>query len=431
MDKPWEYFDNRIRSASLSKRYLPFTKISDIVKPAILDSLFRQEAINDNRVIYVHIPFCNNICPFCIYHKQRINDNVTISAYCNAVIKQIHLLSPAIWLNSAPFKVIYFGGGTPTSIPVEYLESIIMAVKQSYPLTDDCEITVESTISDITPEMVLRLKNAGVNRISLGIQTFNSSLRKTLGRSADHQKIADTIAFISQNGISNICIDLIYNLKGQNFDLWQNDLSLLRANPITGCSVYPLVSASDREIPNSEKPKESLEMEYNYFIEADNRLVENIGWDRFTSVQYGHQDKGKAVYVTAQGQNADVLAFGSGAAGRINNFNYIQTGNIVEYIKGSGDFMNDSITFMTIQDSFLKYREIYSLSESLRINNYTYQGLKDYFDDIISKLIHNGLIVSKDDSICLTQAGRFWAGNISELFTQRIRDLFLLNEKRT
>lgn len=426
MEKPWEYFDLRIRSANLARRNLPFVKISDYSKLTILDSLFHQGTMNVNRVIYVHIPFCNNVCPFCIYHKQKIKDQSVISAYCEIVIKQIQALSSTTWSKSAPFKAIYFGGGTPTSIPVNQLVAIINELKENYPLTADCEITVESTISDITPEMVVRLKNAGVNRISLGVQTFDKTLRQTLGRSADQEQIAETIAFISQNGISNICIDLMYHLKDQNFDSWQKDLSILKSNPITGCSVYSLVSASDREVQRSDKPRESLEMEYEFFAEADGQLNGDTDWEGFTPVQYGNKHIGEAVYVTAHGQNADVLAFGSGAAGRISNLNYIQTGNIEEYIKSSGDFMNDPITFMTIDEAFLKFRAIYSLSESLCIENSDYQELKDSFETIVMKLTHDGLMLNDGDSIHLTQSGRFWAANISALFTERIKELLKL-----
>ena len=72
MDKPWEIFDTRIRSANIARRNLPFVKIPDDKKHGVVNSIFQQEMRNADRVIYVHIPFCNNVCPFCIYHKQKI-----------------------------------------------------------------------------------------------------------------------------------------------------------------------------------------------------------------------------------------------------------------------------------------------------------------------------------------------------------------------
>ncbi|MBN1924886.1 MAG: radical SAM protein [Prolixibacteraceae bacterium] len=423
MIKPWEIFDSRIRSAMIAKRNLPFSKITNEKKTDLLNNLFQHETTNAARLIYIHIPFCNNVCPFCIYHKQKIGDKKIIAAYCSVVIKQIQALADTAWVNSAPFKAVYFGGGTPTSIPVEYLEAILNELKKSYRLTNDCEITVESTITDIKPAMVSRLKNAGVNRISLGVQSFNTAVRASLGRTATRQEISKTMAVIREEGISNICIDLMYNLKYQDFGIWQNDLSFLKTGPITGCSVYPLISASNRANPDKIEEKNAIETEYIYFIEADNCLVENSGWERFTSVQYGHREKGKAVYVTAQGQNADLLAFGSGAGGRIRNISYIQTGNIEEFNNNPGNFMSDSIMFLTIHDSFLKLRNIFGLSESLYLNKIDYNPIKKYFDDILFDLINKGLVVSNTDSFNLTQTGRFWAANISALFAEKIRDL--------
>jgi len=426
MDKPWKIFDTRIRSANIARRNLPFTRVPDEQKQKIIGSAFNQRTLNPERVIYIHVPFCNNVCPFCIYHKQKIFDQNIISAYFSSVIKQITALSLTRWVSSAPFKAVYFGGGTPTSVPVEYLESIIGGLKKNYRLTADCEITVESTITDINPAMVLRLKSAGVNRISLGVQSFNSSVREKLGRRSSREQIAETIAFIRESGIENICIDLMYNLKDQNFDIWQNDLSFLSDHPITGCSVYPLISVANRANPNEPAELENLETEFRYFSEADSRLVEINEWNRLTPVQYGHRDLGNAVYVTAQGQNADLLAFGSGAGGRINAINYLQTGNIEEFINGAGDFINDSITFMSIPEDYLKYRRIFGLSESLSMNKSDYQSLQEYFDDIILKLIHIGLIESNDNTFDLTKTGRFWAANISALFAERIRNLINL-----
>jgi anaerobilin synthase len=429
MDKPWGFFDSRIRSAMIARRNLPYLKISKDKNPNLINYLFQHKAQNSDRVIYIHIPFCNNVCPFCIYHKQKISDIKIISDYFNVVDKQIRALGSTEWVDSAPFKAIYFGGGTPTSVSVEYLESILNELKGNYKLTRDCEITVESTITDLNPTMVSRLKNAGVNRISLGVQSFNSVVRAKLGRSASQEQITETIAFVHDMGISNICIDLMYNLMDQDFGIWQNDLAYLKNSLITGCSVYPLISAYNLANPYEIAEIKIFETEYKYFIEADNYLVEKKGWDRLTSVQYGHRENGKAVYVAAQGQNADILAFGSGAGGRIGNINFLQTGNIEEYVNGNGDFLNDSILFLSINESFLRFRDIYGLSESLSLKKIDFNRLKEYFNDIILKLKDEGLIDSDDKSLFLTQAGRFWAANISAMFTERIRYLILQMEE--
>lgn len=421
----WEQFETRIRSASIAKRNLPFVKVNDDIRTVLLSRLLRQSRVNPDRVIYIHIPFCNNVCSFCIYHKQKNIDNDIVAGYCKTIINQIDALSSTIWVKSDPFKAVYFGGGTPTSVPVEYLESIINSLKNNYSLTADCEITVESTISELTPAYVMRLKNAGVNRISLGVQTFDEALRKSLGRSAGRKKIADTIGYINSVGISNVCVDLIYNLEGQDYTAWKNDLAFLKTTSVTGCSVYPLILNGRNIISNISDLKENIRKEYEYFIEADDTLEGQRGWERFTSVQFGHSIYGKAVYVISQGQSADLLAFGSGAGGRIGNIQYMQTNDTDLYIKSMGDFINDPVTLMTIDKVYLKLKEIYCLTESLTITKSAYRSLNEYFSDLFSELENRGLISIHSDSVSLTQNGRFWAGNISALFTERIRDLII------
>ncbi|MDA3928260.1 MAG: coproporphyrinogen-III oxidase family protein [Prolixibacteraceae bacterium] len=425
MKKPWEIFDTRIRSANMARRSLPFIKVGDDEKQQLIGALFQNEAQNTDRVIYIHIPFCSNICPFCIYSKQKTNDNELISNYFTVLIQQIKALSSSIWVQSAPFKAVYFGGGTPTSVSVHHLEAILNELEKSIPLSTDCEITVESTITDLTPEKLSVLKNAGVNRMSLGVQSFDKQTRKSLGRIAGSDEISETIESIHKDGISNICIDLLYNLKDQNFATWKHDLAAISKNLITGCSVYSLISTHTRAQTSEVREPELLEKEYKFFTEADERLPEIDGWERFTTVQYGHRKNGKATYVSAHGQNADLLAFGSGAGGRINNINYIQTGNVEEYINAQGDFMNDPILFLSIDEKYLKLRAIFSLSEALSLKLTDYQDLESYFEDIIAQLINDGLVIIRDKALVLTPNGRFWAANISALFTQRIREILI------
>src|SRR6056297_322620 len=122
---PWNCFDQRIRSSRKARMILPFTKIPDEEKSVHLNSLFEKEPATSERVIYVHIPFCKSLCPFCIYNKQIPESGEKVKAYSETVIKQIQSVSATVWAQSAPFKAIFIGGGTPTAIPVEQLTAII------------------------------------------------------------------------------------------------------------------------------------------------------------------------------------------------------------------------------------------------------------------------------------------------------------------
>ncbi len=417
-------FHERIRSAAMARRILPFRPVQGDKTSNLWATLFQQEAASSDRVIYLHIPFCKHICPFCIYSKQIPENGETVKAYCETLLKQIQSVSSTVWAKSAPLKAVFFGGGTPTFLPAEQLTAIVRSIKKHYPLTPDCEITVESTISEITPEYCSEMKEAGVNRISLGVQSFNTEIRKKLGRAANTEKILEALNTIKQSGFSNITIDLIYMLEGQTMETWRNDLQLLAEAPITGCSVYPLIAKPGS---SNTKTHANPELEYKYFIEADNFIPRLEGWQRFTPVQYGHSVNGNAIYVSSHGQNADLLAFGAGSGGRIQNYMYLQNSTAEEFIKNGTDLPESQMITMNIDERFLGLRKIYGLSEGLRLNKTDYEPISGKFDEVLNSLINQDLVTEKNEFYQLTQSGRFWAGNISALFSERIKHL--LSEK--
>jgi len=421
--KPWEHFEHRVRSANLARRSLPYTQISDENRTEVIEKMLTSKDFSFPRVIYVHIPFCNKTCSFCIYNKYVGTDNKTIADYCQSVIKQINSVSTAKWPQLDNFKAVYFGGGTPSLVPSKYLKMILGAIKENLTLSDDCEITLESTVSEINKEMLQEFKNAGFNRISLGVQTFNTELRRLLGRIVDKDEIADKLKMISESGIENICIDLMYGLPGQTMKTWQEDIEMVDKLPITGCSVYSLIEKQQSKILN----KEDLKLEYDFFKLADDKLANYSGWERLTPVQYGHQSKGKAVYVASHGKNADLLAFGSGAGGRIANINYFSSNQIDEYIQSNREFSDYPLTLLMIDERYLEMRNIFLLSEGLKIEKQAYHRVKDYFNDMIEDYFNCNLIELKGESIHLTQTGRFWAGNMSEQFSRRIAGLIHSN----
>ncbi len=227
-------FNKRVRSAHLARRSLPFKPVAGNNKYNRLSEAFSKQPVCSERVIYINIPFCNKICSFCIYGKELLDKDSKWEEYFSMLHKQITSLADTKWARYLPFSAVYFGGGTPTVVPCNSIIKILELIKENCSLAGDCEITVESTISDIDGEYISKLKDAGVNRISLGVQSFCTSLRKKIGRNADKEEVMRTIEMVKNSGINDICIDLIYNLDGQDNETWLEDLELAKDNP---CSV--------------------------------------------------------------------------------------------------------------------------------------------------------------------------------------------------
>jgi len=421
-------FKNRVKSPTQARRVLPFEPIPTSGMADTFQSLLNQPAQNPDRLLYIHIPFCSKTCSFCIYNRNESTPANTVKLYVDTIIDQIYSVGKTPWVQSAPFKAVYFGGGTPTAIPAQDLVSIIKAVKETIPLTNDCEISVESTISAVTPQLLNSITKAGVNRISLGVQTFDNGIRRSLGRESDNETIARKIGLISQSGILNICIDLIYGLPNQTIESWTNDLNMLQQLPITGCSVYPLISKPNGHGISTEL---DIEKEYDFFASAHHTLSNMDGWQQFTPVQYGHSVNGKAIYVSGHGQSADLLALGAGAGGRINLYTYLANPNIEEFLANKANFYQTPKVVLSIDKEYHNLRKVFNLSEGLSLNNQHNQDLRMLFNNEFDFLNKNGLATEIGASVQLTQKGCFWAANISELFAKRIAVLLQGNEPRT
>ncbi len=418
-EKEWKAFDKRIRSATLARRKLPLKPLSGEEKDDRLRDLFSTATNFSDRVIYVNIPFCNKLCSFCIYNKMLLDNDKIPERYFRVLNRHITSRAETEWARSLPFRAVYFGGGTPTAVATHYIVSTLELIKKHYPLSEDCEITVESTITDIDNESLSDLKKAGVNRISLGVQTFCNPLRNSIGRNSDREDIIRTIELIKRNGITDICIDLMYNFEGQDIESWHSDIEQATRLPITSCSVYPLITMANSSPQLLKETDQELEKEYDFFILADRSLPLKKGWKRITPVQYGHATDGRSVYVSSHGQSADIMAFGAGAAGRRDNLTYLQTSDVNKFIDNS----SAGITLLETDERFLLLRKIYLLSEGLRITDDEYNPIKKYFEGIISGYRSKGLIRSSGNTLELTRSGRFWAGNLSAVFSERISEV--------
>lgn len=191
-----------------------------------------------NVSLYFHIPFCSQKCPYCHFYSLRNCQN----------LQDIFKKSLRIeWQRRLPFLAkqkivsIYFGGGTPTLLAPQGIADILEFIHRSDLIIDpDCEITIEANPEKIDLPLLMQLKQMGINRISLGVQSLDDSSLQELGRIHNAQKAIDAIFNAHQAGFTNISIDLMYDLPHQNESSWKTTLDRLSNLPITHCSLYNL-----------------------------------------------------------------------------------------------------------------------------------------------------------------------------------------------
>ncbi|RPH75386.1 radical SAM family heme chaperone HemW [bacterium] len=170
--------------------------------------------------IYIHVPFCKRICSYCDFYKSTLT--AIIPEYIPAVKRELELRRT--YLQNESIDTVYFGGGTPSLMSSEQIEDIIDRIKSLYPVSDDCEITVEANPDDLTAGYLSELSRTHVNRLSIGIQSFNDRDLQVLNRRHNALQALVSIEQARRAGFRNISIDLIYGIPGMTNDEWYRNL---------------------------------------------------------------------------------------------------------------------------------------------------------------------------------------------------------------
>ena len=188
-----------------------------------------------NQGIYIHIPFCVKKCFYCDF-ASAAGSIADMEAYIEALCKEIAVTRQ----KQVPVDTVYIGGGTPTSLPLFLLQKLLLAVKRAFPLKADTEYTVEANPGTVDMEKLRLLRAQGVNRISLGVQSFQNRILKTCGRIHTGADALQALHSIKEAGFENCSLDLIYGLPGQSLEDLKESIEIALAQNIQHISIYGL-----------------------------------------------------------------------------------------------------------------------------------------------------------------------------------------------
>ncbi len=172
--------------------------------------------------IYVHVPFCRSKCNYCDFYSLSCKDDRLMDGYLGAVCAHIRETGPL-----APdylVDTVYFSGGTPSYFGADGMAAILTAIRKSFDVSPDAEITFEANPDSVTDKLLRRLRSEGFNRVSLGIQCDDDSILKTLGRVHSYQQAVDAVKLIRKRGFRNLSVDLMFGLPGQTVSTWLKTL---------------------------------------------------------------------------------------------------------------------------------------------------------------------------------------------------------------
>src|SRR6476469_11269121 len=173
------------------------------------------------RHLYVHIPFCARICPYCAFYKEKA-DNSQTERFCEALLREFETVAAQYPLKPT---TIFFGGGTPTALSTTQLDFLLNGIRQRLDLSELSEWTFEANPGSVSPRKAALLRQLGVNRLSLGVQSWNDKMLVLLGREHNAAQAKASFEILREAGFENVSIDLMFGLPGQDLAQWEDDLA--------------------------------------------------------------------------------------------------------------------------------------------------------------------------------------------------------------
>ncbi|HNZ61648.1 MAG: radical SAM family heme chaperone HemW [Paludibacteraceae bacterium] len=204
--------------------------------------------------IYIHIPFCSQRCSYCNFFSV-VSINL-LNEVIDAIIKEFSIRKD--YLKNEPVQTIYFGGGTPSLLTIQQIEKLLNTIYKNFPVEKNAEITFEANPDDLTEKYLSDLKKTGINRLSIGIQSFDDNKLKILNRRHNAFQAVEAVRVAQRSGFNNISIDLIYGLPFQSLIEWENDLDKAFSLPIQHLSAYAL-TFEEKTLLLKQKEKKLIE----------------------------------------------------------------------------------------------------------------------------------------------------------------------------
>lgn len=377
--------------------------------------------------IYLHIPFCKSKCAYCNFFslvtEKKMDD------YVSALKKEI--INRKSYLGDDVVKTIYFGGGTPSLLPIKYVEEILELLHENYNIISNPEVTLEINPDTIDKDKMMALKHLGVNRMSVGIQSFNDDDLRYLGRRHDSRHALQVLDDLSGVGFDRITLDLIYGMPTLTEEKWNHNLDIFFSTGISHLSAYALTVEPKTILGQKIEKEELQEVSEEDTIRHYNILVERTKENGFEHYEISNFAKEgcRSQHNSIYWQDVKYLGLGPSAHSYDGDSRQWNVSNLTKYIQ----FVNADIDTDTDADTDMgRYYEREILSKEDKYNEYVMTSLRtswgcnidkierDYgksyahnFLENIKKYLDSGIMLMKNNNFILTDEGMLFADGIA------------------
>lgn len=379
------------------------------------------------RLVYIHIPFCETHCTFCGFYQNKYVSTAA-DRYAQALIQEIKMEAQSPLHQSAPIHAVYFGGGTPTALNASDLANIVKTLREELPLAPDCEITIEGRVLNFTDDKASACIDAGVNRFSLGIQTFDSRIRKRLSRTSTGDEAQAFLRKLVERDQAAVVCDLLFGLPNQSLESWQRDLDIAHDIGLDGVDLYAL-----NVLPNTILGKAAANNRVDIPTPAQCRdlylhgseYLDQLGWHTISNSHFARTTRERNLYNLLIKEGADCLAFGSCSGGSINGYSYMVERNLESYF-AQIENQQKPLMMMMMRSTDGAYQWRHDLQSGVEKGRIPLDELTPNANQLLPLLSQwHQCGITQSDSTCvrLTNEGRFWASNILKTFQELILKL--------
>lgn len=401
-------------------RPLPAESLHDSWQALLKNALPRNK-----RLLYLHIPFCATHCTFCGFYQNPLKSDST-ERYTDYLLRELGMEADSPLLQGGPIHAIYFGGGTPSALSAQQLHRIISQLRKILPLAPDCEITVEGRIFNFDDERIDACLEAGANRFSIGVQTFNTRIRQRMGRKADRDQTIRFLTDLASRDRAAVVCDLMFGLPHQTPETWQEDLAIVRQLPLDGVDLYALnllpTTPLAKSVENNRVELPTLAQQCDFYCSGADSLAQ-AGWHQLSNSHWARTTRERNLYNLLIKQGADCLALGSGAGGSLQGHAYMQHRSLDNYYRLI-DSGQKPLMMMTQASGEHPWRA--KLQSGIEVGRLDLSKLVANPNPLMPLIAQwHQCHLLKDNSFCLrlTDSGRFWASNMMQALQHLIPSL--------
>ena len=355
--------------------------------------------------VYIHIPYCRSKCGYCDFCSSP--DLSTADAYAAELKRRI-----AVNATSKPVESVYFGGGTPTYIGADRLSGILKTVKENYVLAPDCEITCEANPGTADADALSKLRNAGINRISAGIQTAVpeelTALQRTSHTVTDGEMLVKNARAA---GFDNISLDLMYGIPGQSVESLMRSLDFVLGLGPEHISAYALKLEEGTPLYKAAPVLPDDDTVAEMYVLINGELKKN-GYVRYEISNFskpGHESRHNLRYW----KGGDYMGFGISAASFLNSVRYLQAPDMKKFLSGEGPDVEEIVDGEAAKAEYIMLR--LRLTEGIDKDGFKERfktDLDEKYGSKIKKYTEGGFAVDTDKRFYLTDKGIFVSNTV-------------------